>query len=156
MLIRSVLRHASDTISHPDPNDMTCITSTIRSRIKPLDRPKSLPLEGLVIGIPSKIDYPSFSSILTHLTELGARIKKVQLPNMQLALSAYYVLACAEASSNLARYGGGWFGSGLEKEEGIEGESGEERRRRIRTSGFGWEVKKRILAGTHALSAESV
>lgn len=69
-----------------------------------------------------------------------------------MALPAYYVLASAEASSNLARYGGGWFGAANEREV-REGESGEERRRRIRTEGFGGEVKKRILAGTYALSA---
>jgi len=70
-----------------------------------------------------------------------------------MALPAYYVLASAEASSNLARYGGGWFGSPKEREE-RDGETGEERRRRIRTEGFGQEVKKRVLAGTYALSAE--
>jgi aspartyl-tRNA(Asn)/glutamyl-tRNA(Gln) amidotransferase subunit A len=72
-------------------------------------------------------------------------------------LPAYYVLASAEASSNLARYGGGWFGSRSEKQDQSrwqEGESGEDRRRATRTSGFGLEVKKRILAGTHALSAK--
>lgn len=76
----------------------------------------------------------------------------MDLPSYRLALPAYYVLACAEASSNLARYGGGWFGSEAERE--ARDESGEERRRRIRTEGFGREVKKRLLAGTYALSAK--
>jgi aspartyl-tRNA(Asn)/glutamyl-tRNA(Gln) amidotransferase subunit A len=89
-----------------------------------------------------------------HLLFLGASIHTVSLPSLPKALSAYYVLACAEASSNLARYGGGWFGSAEEKEGAMDGESGEERRRRVRSGGFGWEVRKRILAGTHALSAE--
>jgi aspartyl-tRNA(Asn)/glutamyl-tRNA(Gln) amidotransferase subunit A len=70
-----------------------------------------------------------------------------------MALPAYYVLASAEASSNLGRFGGGWFGSSTEREI-REDETGEQRRRRVRTEGFGREVKKRILAGTHALSAE--
>lgn len=86
---------------------------------------------------------------------MGATLHAVSLPNLHLALPAYYVLASAEASSNLARYGGGWYGSTIDTEsEGMTGESGLERRRRIRTEGFGREVKKRILAGTHALSAE--
>ena len=72
-----------------------------------------------------------------------------------MTLPAYYVLASAEASSNLARYGGSWFGS-KQREGQMEGETGEERRKRIRTEGFGDEVKKRILAGTHALSAKQV
>jgi aspartyl-tRNA(Asn)/glutamyl-tRNA(Gln) amidotransferase subunit A len=76
-----------------------------------------------------------------------------------MALPAYYVLASAEASSNLGRFGGGWFGSAAERETrgtgtGTGTETGDERRRRIRTDGFGREVRKRILAGTHALSAE--
>lgn len=84
---------------------------------------------------------------------LGATVVPVDLPSFSMALPAYYALASAEGGSNLGRYGGGWYGSPREKEV-VEDESGEERRRRIRTEGFGKEVKKRILAGTHALSAK--
>ena len=100
-------------------------------------------------------------ALLDHLAALGASLHPVSLPSLTRALPAYYVIASAEASSNLARYGGGWFGSSWEADgergDAVMGgsrETGEERRRRIRTQGFGQEVKKRLLAGTYALSAD--
>lgn len=153
---------------------MTCATSTsreaataaIRSR-HPVRQADSL--AGLRIGIPvqTHLSPPHVQlppPLLRHLQSLGATLQAVSLPNLGMALPAYYVLASAEASSNLARYGGGWYGSAWEREDGSHGgaeegalitvETGLERRRRIRTEGFGTEVRKRILAGTHALSAE--
>ena len=124
--------------------------------------PSTSPLTGLRIGVPTQTHLPSPSiqvsgTLLSHLQSLGAQLQAVDLPSFNYALPAYYVLASAEASSNLARYGGGWFGSRAEKDRvWADGESGEDRRKRIRTEGFGSEVKKRILAGTHALSAKSV
>lgn len=155
----------SDTISHPDDRDMTCASSSHRklaaaysttalARFAP-----SSPLSGLRIGLPIQTHLPEpyvqlSRSLLSHLKSLGATLVPVDLPSARLALPAYYVLASAEASSNLARYGGGWYGNTWERE--AKEESGEERRRRIRTDGFGREVRKRILAGTHALSAKYV
>jgi aspartyl-tRNA(Asn)/glutamyl-tRNA(Gln) amidotransferase subunit A len=147
---------------------MTCIKQDHRDKANRISAqsldtttgPTSKPLEGLRIGIPTQthLPFPSIQipePLLVHLQSLGASLQAVDLPSFNYALPAYYVLASAEASSNLARYGGGWFGSRAEKEMvWEEGESGEERRRRIRTEGFGQEVKKRILAGTHALSAK--
>jgi aspartyl-tRNA(Asn)/glutamyl-tRNA(Gln) amidotransferase subunit A len=145
---------------------MTCATATTRQSASTLLTSHFLSLspsslKGLRIGLPIETHLPSPNvqlppSLLEHLLSLGATLHAVSLPNLHLALPAYYVLASAEASSNLARYGGGWFGSEKEKEDAREGESGLERRRRMRTEGFGREVKKRILAGTHALSAEWV
>ena len=117
------------------------------------------PLSGLRIGLPIQTHLPepylqTSHHLLRHLQSLGAILVPVDLPSYRLALPAYYVLACAEASSNLARYGGGWYGSEPERE--ARDESGEERRRRIRTEAFGQEVKKRLLAGTYALSAKCV
>jgi aspartyl-tRNA(Asn)/glutamyl-tRNA(Gln) amidotransferase subunit A len=89
-----------------------------------------------------------------HLRSLGATLHPVDLPNLAMALPAYYVLASAEAASNLGRYGGGWYGSSEERGDEVKGENGEERRRRTRSEGFGREVRKRILAGTYALTAE--
>jgi aspartyl-tRNA(Asn)/glutamyl-tRNA(Gln) amidotransferase subunit A len=117
-------------------------------------------LRGLRIGLPLQTHLPTPNvqlppSLLEHLKQLGATLHAVDLPSMRMALPAYYVLASAEASSNLGRFGGGWFGSAAERETRVAGtETGDGRRRRIRTDGFGREVKKRILAGTHALSAE--
>lgn len=108
---------------------------------------------------------------LTHLQSLGATLIPVSIPHMLLSLPAYYVLATAEASSNLARYGGGWYGGHGKQgqtEMHEEPESAKEwselatrrkqdgsrysLRERTRTWGLGKEVKKRILAGTHALT----
>jgi aspartyl-tRNA(Asn)/glutamyl-tRNA(Gln) amidotransferase subunit A len=148
---------------------MTCVSASSRSRAKEvlarhyksLAPSQTAPLQGLRIGLPNQtessapqIQIPK--TLLAHLQSKGASLHPVSLPSMQMALPAYYVLASAEASSNLARYGGGWFGSSSEKGEDVDEESGEARRRRIRTSKFGTEVKKRLLAGTHALSAEYV
>lgn len=147
---------------------MTCINQDHRDEANRISAqsldmttgPSSRPLEGLRIGIPTQTHLPSPSiqipePLLVYLKSLGAKLQAVDLPSFNYALPAYYVLASAEASSNLARYGGGWFGSRAEKElVWEEGESGEDRRKRVRTEGFGQEVKKRILAGTHALSAK--
>ncbi|TYJ58193.1 hypothetical protein B9479_001017 [Cryptococcus floricola] len=154
-----IVEKVFNIISHPDDRDMTCAPSSVRSTSLPFDL-SSTSLKNLRIGIPAQtlLPHPYTSippSLLTHLQSLGASLRPVSLPSVRKALPAYYVLASAEASSNLGRYGGGWYGSEREKEEGrIEGESGQERRVRVRSDGFGKEVKKRILAGTHALSAD--
>lgn len=147
---------------------MTCASSSARqAAVEVLNTHHhsrtSSNLKGLRIGLPIQTHLPPPhtqlpQSLLEHLQSLGATLHAVSLPNLHLALPAYYVLASAEASSNLARYGGGWYGSDREIEGGRhqERESGLERRRRTRTEGFGKEVKKRLLAGTHALSAEYV
>lgn len=188
-------RQVYQTISRPDPNDMTSAPLHLRSLSASLLPPylssiSRASLKGLRIGIPVQMtstllpgsppptsaacesgsaDLPQLPpALLKHLQSLGATLHSVILPSLTRALPAYYVIASAEASSNLARYGGGWFGSSWESEEmetlasGTEqgsvnvgkGETGEERRRSIRTEGFGQEVKKRLLAGTYALSAD--
>jgi aspartyl-tRNA(Asn)/glutamyl-tRNA(Gln) amidotransferase subunit A len=93
----------------------------------------------------------NLNPILKHLKSLGATIIPISIPSIKLALPAYYVLACAEASSNLARFGGGWYG-GRGDEEGSE-KPEVDLREQTRAWGFGDEVRKRILAGTHALTA---
>jgi aspartyl-tRNA(Asn)/glutamyl-tRNA(Gln) amidotransferase subunit A len=158
----------SDTISHPDNRDMTCANTETRDKARQrstatlaglIGRNSKTPLQGLRIGIPIQTHLPSPSiqlspDLLRHLKSLGAELQAVDLPSLNYTLPAYYVLASAEASSNLARFGGGWYGSTKERGGVKKDESGEERRFRVRTAGFGTEVKKRILAGTHALSAK--
>lgn len=116
-------------------------------------------LKGLRIGIPatlfpSTLDaqvIPSFSKLLHYLEDnLGATVVPVELPSAGLALSAYYVIASAEASSNLARYDGVRYGFRSDDEK----LQGEHPYAATRSRGFGEEVQKRILLGTHALSAE--
>ncbi|KAJ9114659.1 hypothetical protein QFC22_005535 [Naganishia vaughanmartiniae] len=83
--------------------------------------------------------------LLKHLQTLGATLVPISIPTIPLCLPAYYVLACAEASSTLARFGGGWYGS----------ESNRTAREEVRSAGFGQEVRKRIIAGTWALTADA-
>ncbi len=79
---------------------------------------------------------------------LGATIKEIDLPNSHLSVSAYYVIAPAEASANLSRYDGVRFGYRCENPVNLE-----DMYKRSRSEGFGNEVKRRILVGTYALSA---
>lgn len=79
---------------------------------------------------------------------LGATVKEIDLPNSHLSVSAYYVIAPAEASANLSRYDGVRFGYRCENPVNLE-----DMYKRSRSEGFGNEVKRRILVGTYALSA---
>ena len=81
------------------------------------------------------------------LKDKGAEIVEVSLPNSKYALAAYYIIAPAEASSNLARYDGLRYGNR------IDGNSLDEMYINSRTKGFGKEVKRRIMVGTYVLSA---
>ncbi len=81
------------------------------------------------------------------LAAAGAKLVRVSVPRVAVGVAAYYVLATAEASSNLARYDGVRFGARR------EGEGLRELYHATRTAGFGPEVKRRILLGTFALSA---
>ena len=100
--------------------------------------------EGIEAGVLS-----SFRDALERAAELGAEIvESVSLPHAPHALSAYYVLAPAEASSNLARFDGVRYGLRADGAEGLL-----EMYERTRHDGFGAEVKRRIMLGTYALSA---
>ncbi len=81
------------------------------------------------------------------LKDAGATILELSIPELQLGLSAYYLIAPAEASSNLARYDGVRFGLR------VDGDDVEAMNTATRTAGFGAEVKRRIMLGTYALSA---
>ena len=82
------------------------------------------------------------------LEALGCRCRKVSLPHIRTAMPAYYVIAGAEASTNLSRYDGVRFGHRCERPESLR-----DLYERSRGEGFGAEVKRRILTGTYALSA---
>ena len=85
---------------------------------------------------------------LGALEGLGATLVEISLPNQAHGIPAYYVVAPAEASSNLSRFDGVRFGHRCERPESLE-----DLYERSRTEGFGPEVKRRILIGTYALSA---
>lgn len=80
--------------------------------------------------------------------KLGATIKSVSMPHLPYSIAAYYIIASAEASSNLARYDGVRYGHRTEKPKDLE-----ELYIKSRTEGFGEEVQRRILLGTYVLSA---
>ena len=87
-------------------------------------------------------------SAIDELQKAGAKLKEITLPSFEFAIPAYYVLTCAEASSNLSRFDGVRYGERAKDEKDLRGMMA-----RTRTLGFGEEVKRRILAGTYVLSA---
>jgi aspartyl-tRNA(Asn)/glutamyl-tRNA(Gln) amidotransferase subunit A len=106
-----------------------------------------LPREWLEAGLDAEVEAVLQEAVRVY-ARLGARVEEVHLPHTPQALAAYYVLAPAEASSNLARFDGVRYGlraPGADTLERLYSES--------RALGLGPEVKRRILLGTHALSA---
>lgn len=87
-------------------------------------------------------------AVVEELKTLGATVKDISLPNMQHAIPAYYVIAPAEASSNLSRFDGVRYGYRCDAPQNLE-----DLYKRSRAEGFGSEVKNRIMVGTYALSA---
>ena len=98
---------------------------------------------GLDAGIASSIE-----AAVTELKKLGAEVQEVSLPNSGLSVPAYYVVAPAECSSNLARFDGVRFGHRCDAPRDLT-----DLYERSRAEGFGAEVKRRIMIGTYALSA---
>lgn len=111
--------------------------------------------EGLTIGLPKEYFSTGLDSeveqrvrdAVAEYEKLGAKVKEVSLPNLELSIPAYYVIAPAEASSNLSRFDGARFGHRCENPEDLM-----DMYKRSRSEGFGEEVKRRILVGTYALS----
>ena len=114
------------------------------------------PLKGLRIGVPKQHFAEGLSmeveqavrDALAEYEKLGATIKEVDLTNSHLSISAYYVVAPAEASANLSRFDGVRYGYRCEDPVDLE-----DMYKRTRSEGFGEEVKRRIMIGTYALSA---
>lgn len=113
-------------------------------------------LQGLKIGLPKQffsagLDNQMAITIQAAIDEyrkLGAEIQEVDMPNLELAIPAYYVIASAECSSNLSRYDGVRFGYRCQNPQDLA-----DLYTRSRGEAFGAEVKRRILMGTYALSA---
>jgi aspartyl-tRNA(Asn)/glutamyl-tRNA(Gln) amidotransferase subunit A len=136
-----------------DPKDSTSL---------PLDVPKweanlaadvrgkkvGIPKEYRIDGVPEEID-AAWEQGIGWLRDAGAEIVEVSLPHTRYALPAYYIIAPAEASSNLARYDGVRYGLRVQPEQGGLQDMYEA----TRAAGFGAEVKRRIMIGTYVLSA---
>lgn len=114
------------------------------------------PIKGMTIGAPSqfldKIEDKDVESILseakTVFEKLGAKFVELSLPHLDYGIAAYYVIAPCEASSNLARYDGVKYGYRADNVDGMI-----DMYCKTRASGFGEEVKRRIMLGTYALSS---
>jgi aspartyl-tRNA(Asn)/glutamyl-tRNA(Gln) amidotransferase subunit A len=112
-------------------------------------------IKGMTIGIPAEYTMDGMDGEITSLWEegrkwledAGASCVEVSLPHTKYALPTYYIIAPAEASSNLARYDGVKYG------QRVEGDSLDDMYARTRAAGFGDEVTRRILIGTYVLSA---
>jgi aspartyl-tRNA(Asn)/glutamyl-tRNA(Gln) amidotransferase subunit A len=114
------------------------------------------PLDGLKIGLPKEFFGDGLSqdvasaieAALDEYRKLGVKIVEVSMPNLKLAIPAYYVIAPAECSANLSRFDGVRFGYRCDNPTDLT-----DLYTRSRGEGFGREVKRRILMGTYALSA---
>ena len=134
-----------------DHFDSTSADTAVDEFVKNLDQP----IKGTRIGIPKEYFIAGLDKEVKTKIEAGMRIYEnlgcelhyISLPHTEYAGAAYYLVAMAEASSNLARYDGVRYG--LRE----NGNSLQEMYRRTRHNGFGAEVKRRILLGTYALSA---
>ena len=125
------------------PNFEAMLTGDIKG--KRIGIPKEYRLDGM----PSEIE-KLWSDGTEMLRQAGAKIENISLPHTKYALPAYYVIAPAEASSNLARYDGVRYGrrAALSSGDGIN-----EMYEKTRAEGFGSEVKRRVMIGTYVLSA---
>lgn len=134
-----------------DPKDSTSVNKSVPNYEAALDRG----VKGMRVGIPKEYrteNLPEEIAALwdqgiAWLKDAGADIVDISLPHTKYGLPTYYIAALAEASSNLARYDGVRYG------ERVAGKSLDELYEATRASGFGEEVKRRILLGTHVLSS---
>ena len=143
ILLRSMAGH--------DPKDTTCVDLPVP------DYEKSVggSVKGMRIGIPKEYRMPGMAAEIEALWQQGAQWLKdagaelvdISLPMTKYALPAYYIVAPAEASSNLARYDGVRYGLRVPGRDVID------MYERTRAAGFGKEVRRRIMIGTYVLSA---
>lgn len=134
-----------------DEKDSTCLNEPVPQYQTKLNES----IEGLTIGLPK----PFFNQLsnemgkiidnaIATLKNLGATFKEVELPNVDLSIPAYYIIAPAECSSNLARFDGVRYGYRCQNPKDLE-----DLYKRSRSEGFGHEVKRRIMIGTYVLSS---
>ena len=133
-----------------DPCDSTSLPFP-----EPIELPRRERLDGLRLGIPGELSRDgiapgvreAFEKTVALAEELGASVDETTLPHAPHGLAAYYLIAPAEASANLARYDGVRYGLRVDGDEGLMAMY-----TRTRARGFGAEVKRRVMLGTYALS----
>jgi aspartyl-tRNA(Asn)/glutamyl-tRNA(Gln) amidotransferase subunit A len=139
-------------ISGADPRDATCSPEPVGDYAAELTGD----IKGLRIGVPKEYWVEGMQpgvvqvvrSAIEKLRELGAEVEEVSLPHTRYGVAAYYIIAPAEASANLARYDGVKYGYSYRDTNNMW-----EAMEKTREYGFGPEVKRRIMLGTYALSA---
>jgi aspartyl-tRNA(Asn)/glutamyl-tRNA(Gln) amidotransferase subunit A len=145
-------------IAGRDEMDATSSFAPVPDYLSELDNAASRGLQGLKIGLPREY-FEHLSSetgdlicrAVDVLKRLGCEVREVRLPHTQYAVATYYIIATAEASSNLARYDGVRYTTraGAGNKDATLGDM----YRRTRGEGFGMECKRRIMLGTYVLSA---
>ncbi|KAI9692047.1 MAG: Glu-AdT subunit A [Bogoriella megaspora] len=154
----STIQDIFRAVSVYDPKDPTSLTPKTRKRFAEVASKGETTLR---IGVPLEYNISELSPTvhqawyitLLSLQRMGHTIHPVSLPTTTSALSAYYVLAPAEASSNLAKYDGVRYGR---RAEGSDGDSNSVLFAKTRGEGFGDEVKRRIVLGAYTLSAKAI
>jgi aspartyl-tRNA(Asn)/glutamyl-tRNA(Gln) amidotransferase subunit A len=139
------------SMASSDPRDTTCADLPVPDYEAAIGKS----IKGMKVGIPREYRLEGMPDEIEKLWEqgkamlldAGAEIVDISLPHTKYALPAYYIVAPAEASSNLARYDGVKYGLR------VDGKNIEEMYENTRAAGFGEEVKRRILIGTYVLSA---
>src|SRR5215472_7958754 len=139
------------TIAGRDPHDSTSTTAPVpdyaAELAKPLKRPRlGIPKEYFAEGMDSRLRQKIESGI-NVFKKLGCELVEIRMPHTDYAIAAYYIIATAEASSNLARYDGVRYGLRVPDDSLLA------MYRKTRGAGFGPEVKRRIVLGTYVLSA---
>jgi aspartyl-tRNA(Asn)/glutamyl-tRNA(Gln) amidotransferase subunit A len=139
-----------DVIGGHDPLDSTSLNRPTPRVLSVLDDG----VDGMTVGILTEFLDGVASDVVARvrqaadaLAAAGARIEEISVPEVALGLSAYYLIAPGEASSNLARYDGVRFGLRVDAEDTVAMNTA------TRSEGFGAEVKRRIMLGTYVLSA---
>ncbi|HJN38200.1 MAG TPA: Asp-tRNA(Asn)/Glu-tRNA(Gln) amidotransferase subunit GatA [Gammaproteobacteria bacterium] len=142
-----------ESMAGKDPNDLTSIDVSVEPYSKNLN---NTPLKGCTIGLPkeffdSELDpgvRGSIEEAKNVFSSLGASFKEISIPSVKYSIATYYIIAPAEASSNLSRYDGVRFGYRCKNPSDLQ-----EMYSKSRAQGFGEEVIRRILVGTFALSS---
>jgi len=143
--------HLLAAIAGHDPNDQTSSSRPVPDYAAGLDRG----VRGLRIGVPREYFEEGLApevekavrAGIEKLRAAGAEVREISLPNSPHAIATYYIVATAEASSNLARYDGVRYGHRAKASQLLE------MYEKTRAEGFGAEVKRRIMLGTYVLSA---
>ena len=141
-----------NVIAGDDPMDSTCVNEQVPDYTKSLVNN----IKGIKVGVPKEYFAEGLDKEVKEATEkalqilkkLGAQVKGVSLPHTEYAIADYYIVATAEASSNLARFDGVQYGYRSPNFTNLSGMY-----RKTRGEGFGEEAKRRIILGTYALSS---